>query len=520
MLRVVFFCLLAFRLSAAPPAPETVAVIYNRDVPESEKLARAYAEARDIPEAQLVGLSLPDKEEVSRAEFDSLIRQPLVDTFDERQWWARRPDAKGNLQLALTRIQILVCMRGVPSRIAAPKLPAPTGPDGKPDPEAAQQQMVQTTAASVDSELTLMGVEGLKLESAINNPYFQKDVPIAEAGLPILLVGRIDAHSFAVCHRMIEDAITAENSGLWGNAVIDVANKFPQGDLWMTKASAFLETKGIPTFVDSFDSTLPPGFPLRDVAFYLGWYDWHVSGPFKAPDFSFRPGAVAIHLHSFSAAQLRNPNQNWSAALLNKGAAATIGNVYEPFLHLTHHLDVLTERLLAGFTLVEAAYMAAPALSWQNLVLGDPLYRPFAHLDGSGDRLEADATFRALRLARLRWGSNPVELEAQLRAAAERTGDARFLEALGLSLAMQRSMPLAAAAFRDAKRLYPDASDQIRMDLHSVVLDRAAKRDAAAIRTLQTLKLRHPLEPAAQAVSAWLNILDPPPPPPTPPPAR
>jgi len=51
----------------------------------------------------------------------------------------------------------------------------------------------------------------------------------------------------------------------------------------------------------------------------------------------------------------------------------TLGNVYEPYLQMTHHFDIFQTRLLAGHTVVEAAYMALPVLSWQNVVLGDPL---------------------------------------------------------------------------------------------------------------------------------------------------
>ena len=43
---------------------------------------------------------------------------------------------------------------------------------------------------------------------------------------------------------------------------------------------------------------------MRSAALYFGWYDWNVSGPFLNPRFRFRKGAVAMHLHSFSAEQL------------------------------------------------------------------------------------------------------------------------------------------------------------------------------------------------------------------------
>ncbi|MCH7224936.1 TIGR03790 family protein [Haloferula sp. A504] len=491
-----------------PPRPATVAVIYNSGVEGSEKLARLYAEKRDIPAENLIGLPLPDKEEISRDEYDSLLREPLAGIFDERRWWRRVRDPKGNPALQSTKIRILVCMRGVPSRI---KHAFPKNENGAPP---TQQQMMATASAAVDSELAMLENEGLPLEGPLNNPYFKSDAPVAEAEPPILLVGRIDAHSFAVCERMIEDAVEVEKTGLWGFAVVDLANKIAQGDGWMRTAATTLDGQGIPTLVDRFNETLPVNFPLDDTAYYLGWYDWNVSGPFVKPGFKFKRGAVAVHLHSFSAATLRDPNKTWCAPLLARGAAATVGNVYEPFLHLTHHLDILTDRLLDGHTLVEAAYMAAPAVSWQAVVLGDPLYRPFVRIDGSGRKADADRLFRALRIAQLRWPSDDTEREAQLRAASTRMNDPRLLEAVGLHLHLIGRGDRAASIFRDALPRFTDPAGKLRMDLHIARIDREAGRKEAAIRQLRTASTTFASLPEAKAALAWLNIIDPPPPPP------
>src|SRR5690606_13286320 len=128
--------------------------------------------------------------------------------------------------------------------------------------------------------------------------------PFVESGLPMTLVGRIDAPTWDICHRMIRDAIEAEKTGLWGMAVVDRSKKYLEGDQWLEYIVRAHHDAGIPTLVDRFADTLPTHFPLRDTAIYYGWYDWNVSGPFLNPSFRFRPGAVAVHIHSFSAAQL------------------------------------------------------------------------------------------------------------------------------------------------------------------------------------------------------------------------
>jgi len=512
MLRVLLFLLIAPLAFAAPrnPIVQSVAVLYNTAIPESEKLAKSYAIARGIPEDNLVGLNLPDKEEVTRADYDLLIRKPLVAEFDRRQWWQRGLNEQGMLQLQLTRIQIIVCMRGIPSRVLETTPPRPA--DAPPIPDT--QKWMENASASVDSELTLLGLEGYPTKGQANNPYYKKDIAFSEAGLPIFLVGRIDGPSFAICDRMIKDAIAVEKTGLWGMAVIDIANKIPMGDAWLeATATSFME-EGIPTLVDRFDPTLPTNYPLSDTALYFGWYDWHANGPFKNPAFKFKRGAVAVHLHSFSAATLRNPTQNWCAPLLNKGAATTLGNVYEPLLHLTHDFDIFTCRLLAGYTLVEAAYMSAPALSWHNVVVGDPLYRPFLHLDGSGEKEDADYAYRALRIAQMRWARDPAEREKQLRLAAQRMKSGVMLEALGLSLTENMQSAQAAVLFQEAKGLYVSNVDKLRMDMLVAALDRKGNRKAAAIQTLRDAKLRYAHLPEVTAAAEWLNILDPPPPPP------
>jgi hypothetical protein len=52
--------------------------------------------------------------------------------------------------------------------------------------------------------------------------------------------------------------------------------------------------------------------------------------PLADPGFRFRPGAVAVHIHSYNASTLRATDSNWIAPLLSKGAAALLGNTNPP----------------------------------------------------------------------------------------------------------------------------------------------------------------------------------------------
>jgi tetratricopeptide (TPR) repeat protein len=105
---------------------------------------------------------------------------------------------------------------------------------------------------------------------------------------------------------------------------------------------------------------------------------------------------------------------------------ATLGNVYEPFLEYTHRPDILMRGLARGETLGDAAYRALPALSWQCILIGDPLYRPFAIALGEQlkhpERLPAGlGGYASMRLANLLDASRkPGDAVSALRGALAR----------------------------------------------------------------------------------------------------
>jgi len=490
-------------------SPEAVAVLYNESVPDSKKLAELYREARNIPKDNLIGLTMPSAADCSREDYERSILKPLRQEFEVRDWWKRRREGGVTLPVS-NKIRVLVTIRGVPLRILP--VPKPAGTTADPNnPVAGRDE------ASVDSELAMFGVEGLPVDGVLENKYYKADESIKDADLPFLiLTARIDAPTVAICERMIRDAVEAERTGLWGRAYVDIANKFPQGDQWLEEVVKANLEAGIPTVVDRFNETYPPNYPLTDCSIYYGWYDWNLNGPFLNTRFQFRKGAVAMHLHSFSAQQLADGTKNWSGGLLARGAAVTIGNVYEPYLHLTHDLGVLHRKLLEGYTWVEACWMAMPATSWQGVVLGDPLYRPFRCLSGTGVKQDADIDFRALRAAALEWKDSPAERMRQVEKAADRMKSGILAEALGLEALERKDSTGAARMLRVAKSLYPKPEDKLRQDFHVIAADRAANQKENAIRGLRDAQVRYGDLPEAEGLKAWLNILDPPPPPPPP----
>jgi len=94
--------------------------------------------------------------------------------------------------------------------------------------------------------------------------------------------------------------------------------------------------------------------------------------------FDFVDGAVGFHIASYEAQKLRDPSSStWCAAMLRDGITATLGAVDEPYLHSFPQPKEFFAELFKGSCLVEAYYRTKPFNSWQLVLIGDPLYRPF-----------------------------------------------------------------------------------------------------------------------------------------------
>jgi len=364
-------------------------VVYNTNDPDSKGLADYYAARRNIPAERVLAISSPVTEEITRAQYDDTIRSPIVSYLTEKDWMARAPQQVrvGNRVLDLlvaTRNDIwaIVLMRGVPLKIA----PDPSDEDGKDSME--YEPELQTNAAAVDSELALLPVFGLPKGGYVPNIFFDDQMAgIKRVGPELarnmVLVTRLDGPTPSDVRRMIDDSLNAEENRLAGQAVVDsrgitdVKDGYISGDVWLRAARDSLVRDGWDVKFDDKPEVLPATDPCNHVALYLGWYHDVAIGPWITPPNRFVPGAIAYHLHSFSASTVRSATANWVGPLIAHGADATMGMVYEPYLALTPHEDIFVRRLLQGDYFAEAAYASERGLSWMLTVVGDPLYRPF-----------------------------------------------------------------------------------------------------------------------------------------------
>jgi tetratricopeptide (TPR) repeat protein len=112
--------------------------------------------------------------------------------------------------------------------------------------------------------------------------------------------------------------------------------------------------------------------------------------------FGFVPGAIAGMFVSTDARTFREPPAGWatgpwidrtkffagspqslSGDLIREGVTGVAGHVAEPYLDASIRPNILFPAYLSGFNLAESFYLAMPFVSWQTVVVGDPLCAPF-----------------------------------------------------------------------------------------------------------------------------------------------
>lgn len=423
---------------ASPPAapdPAGVVILANSSDPESLELARYYAELRGVPTGRIVALPLSAAEEIGRAEFVNTLWNPLLRAGLVDGWlggtYTEKKDSLGRLKIAITghSVEALVVCRGVPLRVAhdATLFNEASTPLNK-------NPAYRNNEAAVDSELAILPLMGAPIDAFIPNPLFEQVHPDNGRLAQVLPVGRLDGPTLADAKGLVDRALAAEREGLCGRAYVDLGGgPAALGDAWFEAVAPSLSALGFEVDIDRDRKTLSPAARFDAPVLYFGWYEWNVNGPFIAPGFHFPTGAIALHLHSFSAATLRSADKNWVGPFVARGVTATLGNVGEPYLEFTHHPHLFARALARGEPLARAALYSLRGLSWKGIVIGDPLYRPFA----------LDPAAQWARRASLAPAAEPYARIRQMRLL-EAAGDRASALSLGQSgMRQSPSLPLA-----------------------------------------------------------------------------
>jgi uncharacterized protein (TIGR03790 family) len=515
---VIFAAILAMAcLARAALAPEEVVVVFNKREHGSEDIARYYALSRGVPEQQVVGLPLPVNEMITRWEYDEQLRDPINAFLEEKKLWKHGEisitatnGAKSTKRVQVTRsaIRCLVLCRGVPLKIAGdPGLKEPGLEELRPE--------FQRNEAAVDSELTLLPL--LKARVPLSGPlrnelYATTNAAAIHPTNGVLMVARLDGRTVEIARGLVDKALQAERDGYWGRAYFDLRSPsepgMKQGDEWIRNASEISRVLGFETVVDESPATLRPGFPMSHVLLYFGWYTENMDGPFLNPDFEFMPGALAYHLHSFSAATLRSGESQWVGPLLERGATLSLGTVHEPYLGGTPDVAVLLARFgYSGFSYGEATLASQSVLSWMTTLVGDPMFQPWRlppqerlqQLQESKSPLEA---WWHLRRANLNLAQNaPMETVALYIEQQPITKTSAVLNEKLADLYTRQGKPASALhALQTALELDPSTQQRLRLRLALAERLEESERPADAFACLDTLLDENPHYPDSVTV--------------------
>ncbi len=344
---------------------ENVLLVINQSDSLSRRIGEYYAHRRRIPLTNICRLSVTTEETIPWETYEAQIERPV-------SAWLRQ-------QGLVEQVRYIVTTRGVPLRVTG----AGSGLDAE--------------GAAVDSELTLLYAKGrgaaFRRAGVIRNPFFGRTRErFTHARFPIYLVTRLAGYDFDDVKALIDRSLSALNRGKF---IIDLrsADSTP-GNEWLRQAAA-----GLPHGRVVLDET---GRVISGVPDVIGYASWGSNDPDfrrRSPGFHWLPGAIMTEFVSTDGRTFFRPPASWNigtwkdrqswfagspqslaADFIHEGATGASGHVNEPFLAGTPRPQYLLPAYAQGRNLAESYYLAIPWLSWQNIVLGDPLCK-LANID-------------------------------------------------------------------------------------------------------------------------------------------
>ena len=306
--------------------PDTLGVIFNRDDPASTRIAEYYAAHRHVPARNLVGLALPDRARISRAELGALRGEMLREL----------PTTVQSLLLVWSRPYAVECM-SVTTAFAAGYQPGFCEPG------------CQRTLLS-----PLFDARGWLPADTVD-------------WLPAMLLPTADE---SLARAVIDRGISSDKAHFPGTVYLVRT----QDSARNVRAEGYADAENvIGNRINMREVTTPIEGPLVDIiAYFTG-----VVRVQEMSELTFRPGGVADHLTSIGGV-LDGGGQMSALEWLRQGATASYGTVSEPcnLLGKFPSPAIFLDRYLRGDTLLEA-YWKSVAMPGQGLFIGEPLAAPY-----------------------------------------------------------------------------------------------------------------------------------------------
>jgi uncharacterized protein (TIGR03790 family) len=323
---VLGLVLFTLQTAAEDLTPDRLGVVYNRDDATSTRVALYYAAHRNIPAQNLVGLAVPDRAVINRAELNEM-RSVLN---------AELPATVQSLALIWSRPYAVECM-----------------------------SITTAMAAGYQADFCEPGCARTTLNPLFDTPGW---LPADTTGwLPAMLLPTGDE---ALARAVIDRGIQSDGSHPSGTAYLVRTQDAARN----VRAAAYRDTVELMSGSVAVKEIATPlrGNLLDVIAYFTG-----AERVEELPQLTFRSGAAADHLTS-TGGVLERPTQMSALAWLEQGATGSYGSVSEPCNHLGKCPSpaVFLDHYLHGETLLEA-YWKSVAMPGQGLFIGEPLARPY-----------------------------------------------------------------------------------------------------------------------------------------------
>lgn len=328
-----------------------VLVIINDDSPISDSIGTYFYLARNIPPENIVRINAPLTEEIDSATFTNIrsqIEAHLINNMLREQ------------------INYIVTTKGVPLKVNRGNTFSTSSP-----------------SSSLDSELTLIlsSMSGsIGQNGYIVSPYFLGAQNFSKTVYDMYLVTRLDGYTFNDIKTLIDKSAAPayidttvqfvfDHDPNWNGSLAYLNNS-------MSYAASKMAAKGLTPNLDQTNTYLTY---QSSVIGYTSWgsndYNANQYTQYARPKNTWADGAIVETYVSTSGRTFSKPvsyGQSVIADLISEGVTGVKGYVYEPYSNAMAIVWVLFDRYTDGYNLAESYYMSSRALSWMDVIIGDP----------------------------------------------------------------------------------------------------------------------------------------------------
>ncbi len=324
---------------------QNVVIVYKNNDALSKNIADYYAEKRNVPKKQIVGVDLGEQQHISEQKFKAIKKQ--IDHAINKN------------------IKVLVLTWNAPYRVECMSITSAftLGFDRK----------YCNTSKQVAEQ-------AFKCKQTADSPYYNKPSSMLWTNKNMQLTMMLSARTLREAKALIDRGVESDYSQPKASAYLVRTNDSNRSTRWpafQTAAQLWPTMKGINIkYVDFNKAESSKNIKdKQDIMFYFTGRE-HV-GDINSN--TYLPGAITDHLTSFGGRGLSQAGQMKVYRWLEAGATGSYGGVVEPcnYPQKFPNVMVLLPNYLNGDTLIEA-YWKSVQQPGEGIFVGEPLAAPWA----------------------------------------------------------------------------------------------------------------------------------------------